>query len=54
MVMETLVGSKRAREIFERLPFDGVIYTDAIGYTGGLWVLWNSDRVDVGHLASTE
>ena len=54
MVMETRVGGNRAREIIERLPFDGVIHTNLIGYIGGLWVLWNSDRVDVGHLASTE
>ena len=53
VVMETRVGGNRAREIIKRLPF-GVIHSDTIGYTGGLWVLWNSDRVEVGHLASTE
>ena len=28
------------------------IYT--IGYSGGLWVLWNTDRVDLALLSSTE
>ena len=54
VVMETRVGGNKAREITERLPFDGVIHFDAVGYVGGTWVLWNSDRVDVAHLASTE
>ena len=54
VVMETRAGGNRAREITERLPFDGVIHTDTIGYDDGLWVLWNSNRVDVSHLFSTK
>ena len=54
VVMETRVGVNRAREITGRLPFDGVIHSDAVGFAGGIWVLWNSERVDVAHLASTE
>ena len=54
VVMETRVGGNRAREITKRLPFDGAIHSDAIGFTGGIWVLWNSNRVDVAHLANTE
>ena len=48
VVMETRVGGARAREITDRLPFDG----DTIGYAGGLWVLWNSDKVEVSPLAT--
>ena len=47
VVMETRIGGKRAKEIFGRLPFDGAIHTDTIGFTGGLWLLWNFDRVQV-------
>ena len=54
LVMETRVGVNRAREITGRLPFDGAIRSDAVGFAGGIWVLWNSERVDVAHLASTE
>ena len=54
VVVETRVGGNRAREISERLPFDGAIRSNAVGFVGGIWVLWNSDRVDVAHLASTE
>ncbi|XP_030945010.1 uncharacterized protein LOC115969488 [Quercus lobata] len=54
VVMEIRVGGNRARQITERLPFDGAIRSDAVEFAGGIWVLWNSDRVDVAHLASIE
>ena len=54
VVMETRVGGDRAKEITNLLPFDGAFHTDTIGYSGGLWVLWNTDRVDLALLSSTE
>ena len=39
VVMETLVGGSRAKEISEKLPFDGAVHTETIGYVGGLWLL---------------
>ena len=54
IVMETQVGGDRAKEITNDLPFDGAIHTDTIGYAGGLWLLWNEDRVEVSKLANTE
>ena len=36
VVMETQVGGERAKEITNRLPFDGAIHTDTIGYVRGL------------------
>ena len=54
VVMETKVGGARAKEITDRLPFDGAIHTETIGYAGGLWLLWNADRVEVEALARTE
>ncbi|XP_050245887.1 uncharacterized protein LOC126693795 [Quercus robur] len=52
--METRIGGDRAKEITDRLPFDGAIHTETIGFAGGIWLLWNSDRVEVTHLANTE
>ncbi|KAK9984570.1 hypothetical protein SO802_034095 [Lithocarpus litseifolius] len=54
VLMETRVGGERAREISGRLPYDNAIHTNTIEYAGGLWMLWNSNRVDVTLLASTE
>ena len=54
VIMETKIGGERAKEIMDGLPFDMAIHTDTIGYSGGLWLLWNSDRVDISLLAKTE
>lgn len=54
VLIETKIGGDRAREISSRLPFDEVFHTDTIGYAGGLWMLWKSDRVEVSTLSSTE
>ena len=54
VIMETKLGGVKAKAITDRLPFDGAIHTETIGYAGGLWLLWNSDRVEVKALANTE
>ena len=55
VVMEThLGGGGRAKEITNRLPFDGAIHTETIGYADELWLLWNSDKVEVSFLSKTE
>lgn len=47
VVMETKLGGDSAKAITDRLPMDGAIHTNTIGYSGGLWLLWNSDLVEV-------
>ena len=54
VIMETKLDGARAKEITDRLPFDGAIHTKTIGFAGGLWLLWNADIVEVIHLANTE
>ena len=54
VIMETKLGGVKAKAITDRLPFDGDIHTETIGYAGGLWLLWNSDRVEVKALANTK
>lgn len=39
VVMETRIGGESAKEITDRLPFDGVVHMETIGYAGGLWML---------------
>lgn len=51
--METKFGGSKAKEVTNRLPFDGAIHTETIGFTGGLWLLWNEDKVEIGELAKT-
>ena len=47
VVMETRIRGDRAKEITDYLPFGGAIHMDTIGYAGGIWLLWNLDRVEV-------
>ena len=54
VLTETKIGGDRAKEISSRLPFDEAFHTDTIGYADGLWMLWNSNRVEVSILSSTE
>ena len=54
VVMETRLGGEKAKNIMDRLPFDGAIHVDTIGYARGLWLMWNADKVEVTHLAKTE
>ncbi|XP_050264268.1 uncharacterized protein LOC126708522 [Quercus robur] len=49
--METRIGGDKARNIMDRLSFDGAIRTDTIGFIGGLWLLWNLDKVQITQLA---
>ena len=52
--METRLGSERAKEITNRLPFQGVIHIDSVGFADGIWFLWDLERVEVTNLASME
>ena len=54
VVTKTRVGGDRASKIIERLPFDRYITTNTIGYSGGLWILWKLDEVEVLPLSSIE
>ena len=36
VVTETRVGGNRVKEIMDRLPFDGIICSDTIGFAGGI------------------
>ena len=36
IIMETRIGGDKARDIMYRLPFDGAIHIDTIGFIGGL------------------
>ena len=52
--METRLGCERAKEITNRLPFQGVIHIDSVGFADGIWFLWDLERVEVTNLASME
>ena len=54
IITETRMGRERDKDITNKLPFDGAIHADIIGYFGGIWVMWNLDVVEVTQLAKTK
>ena len=54
VITETQLRGDRAKEITGRLPFEGAIHYETIGHSGGIWLLWNSNMVEVVQLASME
>ena len=47
IITKTQIGGDQARGIIDKLQFDGAIHTETIGFAWGLWLLWNSDGVQV-------
>ena len=54
IITKTKTSGLKAKNITDRLQFDGAIHANNIGFTGGLWVLWDSTQVEVSELSSTE
>lgn len=54
IIMETKVCGDRAKGIVDRIHIDGAIIANSIGLSGGLWLLWDSNQVEVVELSSTE
>nr|POF21014.1 hypothetical protein CFP56_57720 [Quercus suber] len=47
IVTKTRVGGDRAKAITNRLPFNGAIHVNTIGYARGIWLLWNSNSMEI-------
>ena len=54
IITETKISGQRAKDITDQLHFDGVIHANNIGFTGGLWVLWDSTQVEIFELSLFE
>ena len=54
ILTETRLGGDRAAELARSFPFDGFLCINTIGFSGGIWILWKIEVVEVGHLCSTE
>ena len=54
IITETKVSGSRAKEITDRLHFDRAIHANSIGYSSGLWILWDSTQEEVSKLSTME
>lgn len=54
IIMETKVCGDRAKGTVDSLHMDAAIIANSIGLSSGLWLLWDSNQVEVVKLSSTE
>lgn len=54
VIFETKASGMKAKSITNRLPLHGAIHANNFGLSRGLWVLWDSNKVEVSELSSTE
>ncbi|KAF7803956.1 reverse transcriptase [Senna tora] len=53
VLTETRVGRNRAQNIMNSLGFDSTHRVDPMGYTGGIWILWDSRDINLSIRGST-
>ena len=41
IIMKTRISGQRAKDISSSLGFDNICCSDAFGFRGGIWILWN-------------
>uniref|UniRef100_A0A2N9FQ21 Reverse transcriptase domain-containing protein n=1 Tax=Fagus sylvatica TaxID=28930 RepID=A0A2N9FQ21_FAGSY len=50
-LVETRISGQRAVSVSSSLGFDSVVRSDAIGFSGGIWLLWDSTQVQLDILS---
>lgn len=46
-ILEPCISGDKAKKVIERIGLDGVAKVDAMGFSGGLWCLWNHLRLHI-------
>lgn len=54
IISETKLCGIKAQQIIDRLPLDGAIVANSFGQSSRLWLLWDSNQVELFELSSTE
>lgn len=54
LLTETRLQRERIQQVVNRFPLDGWASSDAVGFRGGIILMWNTRRVNVQILGSTE
>lgn len=53
ILTETKVSGSKAKDIYDKLPFDGAFHANNFGFFfGGIWVLWDSTQAELSFLSS--
>jgi hypothetical protein len=54
VLVETRISGQRAEDISSMLGFNRVCRSEAVGFRGGIWLLWNSGEVSLDVLMVTD
>ena len=54
IITKTKLSGGRAKGIIDRLLLDGAIVANSFRWSGGLWLLWDFDQVELAELSSTK
>ncbi len=54
VLVETRISGHRAEDISSNLGFNSVCRSEAVGFRGGIWLLWNSGEILLDVLMVTD
>ncbi|CAN0907455.1 hypothetical protein LINGRAHAP2_LOCUS24814 [Linum grandiflorum] len=54
VLVEPKISGISAERISQRLGFDDVTRVDAVGFTGGIWVLWHRNQVELTRVEASD
>lgn len=54
LLTETKLSKERVQQVVDRFPFDGWAASETIGFRGGILLMWNTRKVNVHIMGSTE
>ncbi|CAL1357018.1 unnamed protein product [Linum trigynum] len=54
IIVEPRISGRVAQQVISRMGFDGLLMVDAVGFSGGIWVLWNNQDLKVTRLDAWE
>ena len=54
VITETRLSGDKAKSIMASFPFDGAMCSNTIGFVGDIWLLWQSDLVQVEVVSTTK
>ncbi|KAL5844547.1 hypothetical protein ACOSQ3_010602 [Xanthoceras sorbifolium] len=54
VILEPRISAARARKIIKKLGFSDHFVVEVKGFAGGIWLLWNSNKIKLEVIASSK
>lgn len=53
-ILEPHISGARADNVVNKLGFDGIARSNAIGFAGGIWCLWKRNRIAIDVISTSK